>query len=144
MARYLIDTDILIDHLRGFPPAHELLGRLVLEQHDLLISVITMIELISGAVEPGEDIRIQQLLSGIPSVQLNDEIAVTAALYRRKFIKKIKLGIADVIIAGTAKMMGAVLMTRNRKHFPMDDIRVHVPYSSDARAVIKVTRQKSS
>jgi len=45
-ARYLIDTDVLVEYLRGSPRAIRYLERL---EGELLLSAITVAELFSGA-----------------------------------------------------------------------------------------------
>jgi predicted nucleic acid-binding protein len=48
-------------------------------------------------------------------------------LFRRDYGKSHGVGLADALIAASAEMRGAVLVTLNRKHFPMLPT-VIVPY----------------
>jgi predicted nucleic acid-binding protein len=54
-------------------------------------------------------------------------IAVRGGLFRRDYAKSHGVGIADALIAATAEVAGATLVTLNRKHFPML-ASVVVPY----------------
>ena len=48
MYRYCFDTDILIDHLRGYGPAKKFLKNITNSNNEILISVITETEIFSG------------------------------------------------------------------------------------------------
>jgi predicted nucleic acid-binding protein len=54
MERYLIDTDVIIDHLRGEEKARDLLKGIKVKDADILYSVITKAELYAG-VRPREE-----------------------------------------------------------------------------------------
>lgn len=58
----------------------------------------------------------EQLYSIVP---LNSEIAKIGGLYRRDFGKSHGVGLADAILAATAKVEQADLKTLNVKHYPM-------------------------
>ena len=48
--------------------------------------------------------------------------------YRQQFLKSHQLQLADALIATTAKIPHAKLITLNTRHFPMTDITVEAPY----------------
>lgn len=52
-------------------------------------------------------------------VPLNLEIARIGGLYKRDFGKSHGVGLADAILAATAKVASAELKTLNVKHYPM-------------------------
>jgi tRNA(fMet)-specific endonuclease VapC len=110
---YLIDTNILIDHLRGDLKVTRFLNRVESGEIKVFISVITEYEILCGRFTPKVEKEIHNLLSIFPSLNVNSEIAKVAA----KFYKKYQLGIADVLIAATAFCFNATLITRNIKHF---------------------------
>ena len=105
MADLLVDTDVLIDHLRG---AAELKRP---ERRSIACSVITRAELLAGP--EGEEAAVRRLLSSLREIAVSPEIADAAGLIRRQ------TGIAtpDALIAATALASGLDLMSRNRKHF---------------------------
>ena len=49
-------------------------------------------------------------------------------MHRREYGKSHGVGLADALIAATAEVVGAQLVTLNKKHFPMLD-DVYVPYT---------------
>jgi len=124
----LVDTDVLIDALRGVPQAIDWLNQHAALQPGLLSSTITRAELLSG-MRPGEEEAMGAMLCGLDWVPVSALIADQAAAYRRFFRHSHGLGLPDALIGATAKLCGARLITLNRKHFPMDDIEVEVPYT---------------
>lgn len=127
MKRCLIDTDIIIDHLRGEEKARDFLKQIKSEDSDTLYSVITKAEIYSG-VRPKEEEKVAMLLSSMEEAQIDGEIAVAAGRYRNKFYASHSLLLPDALIAASAKKVGAVLFTLNEKHYPMKDIEINVPY----------------
>jgi len=123
----LIDSDILIDHLRKEQNALDYIQKKLDDDSSLFISVICRIEIFSGA-RKGEDETIQSLFDILTSVDVDLAIADAAGEYLRKFRKSNALSIGDAIIAATAKEMGVKLVTRNIKHYPMKDIEIIKPY----------------
>lgn len=99
----LVDTDVLIDHLRG---AFELKpGR-----HRLHYSVVTRAELFAG--NSATDL-VSQLLAPFREIPVDRSIAERAGRVAREF----QLRLPDAIIAATALEGRLTLTTRNRKHF---------------------------
>ncbi|MDP1991858.1 MAG: type II toxin-antitoxin system VapC family toxin [Syntrophales bacterium] len=123
----LIDSDILIDHLRKEQSALDYIRQKIDAGSPLFISVISRIEILSGA-RKGEDETIQSLFDILTSVNVDLAIADEAGEYLRKFRKSHALSIGDAVIAATAKEMGMNLVTRNIKHYPMRDVEIVKPY----------------
>jgi predicted nucleic acid-binding protein len=122
--RLLVDTDVLIDYLRGQPEAVEYLeGR----QETLLISAITVAELFAGVREGKERIALATFLSAFETIPVDAAIAERGGLFRRDYAGSHNTGLADALIAATAEQVRAQLVTLNRKHFPMLS-GAHVPY----------------
>ncbi|MEW6351166.1 MAG: type II toxin-antitoxin system VapC family toxin [Thermodesulfobacteriota bacterium] len=124
VAHLLIDTDVLIDCLRGYPQAVRFL-----EERDerLFVSAITAAELYAGVREGDERFRLDRFLQGFEIVPIDLRLAISRGLHRREFGKSHGVGLADAIIAVTAIHLGSLLVTLNRKHFPMLE-NVLVPY----------------
>ena len=111
------DTDVLIDFLAGAEPAAERVAA-ELERGSLLTTVITRFELLSGARNSRQENSIRQLLAAVPALDLGDEAADKAAEVRRHLDRSgASIGMADSLIAGIVLVHGAVLLTRNRRHF---------------------------
>ena len=127
MKRCLIDTDVIIDHLRGEEKARDFLKMIKAEEADILYSVITKAELYSG-VRPKEEVEVVGLLSSMEEVNIDGEIAVSAGKYRKKYHASNGLLLPDALIAASAKITDAVLVTLNKKHYPMKDVQIQIPY----------------
>ncbi len=102
-AELLVNTDVLIDHLRGE-------RRIVAGGRRLAVSVVSRCELFAGCDEPE---RLRRFLAAMIELTIDPVIAELAGTTRRD------AGIAtpDALIAATALTHGIPLMTRNRRHF---------------------------
>jgi predicted nucleic acid-binding protein len=116
----LFDTNILIDHLNGITKA----TREITRSKDAAISVITWIEVMTGAASQNEEAILRAFLSNFQYLEMTREVAERAAVIRRQ--KRIKM--PDAIILATAEAAGRQLVTRNLKDFPAGTRGVRVPY----------------
>jgi len=123
----LIDSDILIDHLRKEQSALDYIRQKIDDGSPLFISVLSRIEILSGA-RKGEDEIIRSLFDILIPVDVDLAIADGAGEYLKKFRKSHAVSTGDAVIAATAKEMGMILVTRNIKHYPMKDIEIVKPY----------------
>ena len=122
--RLLIDTDVLIEYLRGSGEAVEYLEGLT---SDLYISVISVAELFAGVRGHEEESSLKQLLLAFVILPVTERTARLGGLYRRDYGRSHGTGLADALIAATSEENGADLVTFNRRHFPMVS-RLTVPY----------------
>jgi len=120
----LIDTDVLIDYLRDQADA---VAYLDAATERLLISAMTVAELYAGVREGAERVALDDFIKAFEIVPINKEIATKGGLYRRDYSKSHGTGLADAIIAASAEIQRAELVTLNRRHFPMLS-QVIVPY----------------
>ena len=119
MVKALLDTCILIDHLNGVPEARDEIAR-----HEApLISVVTWMEVMVGA-RPELEPATRAFLAGFAQVPLDRAVAEAAVRLRRD--RRIRL--PDAIIAASAAVAGAALVTRNTRDFDERDAGVRVPY----------------
>jgi hypothetical protein len=116
----LFDTNILIDHLNGIAKATKEIRR----SGQAAISVLTWIEVMTGAATVEEEALLKSFLANFQSLPLTDAVAERAALNRRE--KRLKM--PDAIILATAELSGRELVTRNVKDFPAGMRGVRVPY----------------
>ena len=116
IARLLLDTNVIIDHLRGQVDAMAFIRGL---HAPPLTSVVVVAELYAGVRDGTERTRLEEFLSGLEIVPRSRAAAIEGGLYRRAFAKNHNVGLDDALIAATAEIECATLVTLNRKHFPM-------------------------
>jgi len=128
--RYLFDTDVLIAYLRGYHQAVELLKDLAAQRFDFLISPVTIIEIETG-IRDTEKEKTYELLDIFEVCTVDRSIAHLAGSFLRKYRKKgVTFGLADVIIAATAATLHLTLVTYNTSHYPMSELQILSPLSS--------------
>lgn len=115
----LIDTSVLIDHLRGLPEARDALGTLV-ERGELMVgTVLTRTEVLAG-MRPEEFEPTTALLGTVEWVPVDEPIADRAGELARRYLRSHPgVDTVDYVIAATAELRDAEVWTRNVKHFPM-------------------------
>ena len=124
MALILVDTCIIVDHLRNRAEATAFLKQL---DQLPLVSVLTLAELQAGVRNRSDERVLDRLMAGWPVVALDAPTARLGGSWRRRFGSSHGTGIIDAMLAATAEQACARLATVNRKHFPMfDDLLV--PY----------------
>jgi len=121
----LIDSDILIEISRA--RNRQVLARWVELSHSdagILCSPVTVAEIWSGA-RPTEQTATEELLAALVCVPIGVEIGRLAGHYMARYAKSHNLEIGDALIAATASSHSALLWTRNRKHYPMRDVKFY-------------------
>ena len=119
-----MDTSVIIDILRGHPPALAYVEGL---ENVPACSEITRVEVIHG-LRTSERVSTERLLQQLRWVSLDEPIARRAGELGRKW-RKSHPGIStpDLVVAATAEQLGADLATSNVRHFPMFK-RLRAPY----------------
>ena len=123
MKTVLVDTDVLIDFLRGRERAREFLVSLAGDA-DIICSAITVAEIHAGMKEQ-ERLKTDELLDSLTIIDVTREIAEKAGAYRRT-IRSHALELDDCLIAATSYLKRAPLATGNAKPYPMSDIEKQV------------------
>lgn len=111
----LLDTSVLIDVLRGHPPAVEFLGSL-----DAVpaCSEITRVEVMRG-LRSGERRGAERLFAAVEWVAVDEEVARRAGELGRRFRRShAALATADLIIGASALEHELDLATCNVRDFP--------------------------
>ena len=122
---YLPDTNILIDVINGKQGVKRLLSQLVLEGHELASCAVTVAEVHSG-IQPADTAKIQDFLSALHWYSITRAVAVRAGELRYAWARQgVTLALSDALIAAAALEYGTILVTSNRKHFPMPELRVY-------------------
>jgi predicted nucleic acid-binding protein len=115
-AALLIDTDILIDYLRGEPRA---LAYLKSVRVPLRVSCLTLAELYVGVRDGAERQALARLEGIMEPLIVDRDIAVQAGLLRRDYGKSHGTGLIDAVIAASALVTHSTLVTLTARHFPM-------------------------
>lgn len=116
----LVDSSILIAHLRGVPAAREWL-RDVRKDGPMSVSVVSVAEL-TGGIRPGERRDVWALLSVFRVEPVTEVVARQAGELMRRYRRSHDgIGLGDYLVAATADVRGHRLATLNIRHFPMFD-----------------------
>lgn len=120
MISYLIDTDWIIDFLKG---KKEIVDTLIsLEKKGLAISVISLAELYEGVYSSENQNKkmngLNNFLTGVRVLTIDDEIAKIFGKQRQALRKSGRLiDNFDILIAATCLFYDLTLMTNNNNHF---------------------------
>lgn len=120
----LVDSDVLIEALRGNSVVSNQLKTLHLSGHVLSYSPVTRAELRYG-LRPGEETRVADLFDRLVCMEIDGEIGEKAGEYLAKYRKSHGVQLGDALIAASAFRSRSALVTFNRKHYPMSDILFH-------------------
>jgi tRNA(fMet)-specific endonuclease VapC len=117
---YLVDSNIIIDGLKGISNATDTLARL--ENAGLAVSAITLAEVYEGAfgqAEPAQHLAsARRFLAGFSVIDVTEPIAVRFAELRHTLRRQGNLiPDMDLLIAATALEFELTLLTRNLRHF---------------------------
>ncbi len=115
-AKFLLDTDVMVDFLRGHPKA---VAFVKTHFNRIILSTIVVAELYAGVRDDDEQSKLDELMSIFPVIPITSGIARSGGLYKRDFFKSHGVGLADAIIAATALAEQAELKTLNTKDYPM-------------------------
>ena len=114
--KIIIDTDVLIDFLRGNKKAIDFIDNF---SSHIMLSPIVIAELYAGVKDENELEILDNFISLFHIVPITSAIAKAGGLYKRDFGKSHGAGLADAILAATADIEKADLKTLNVKHYPM-------------------------
>lgn len=115
----LVDTDVLIWHLRGYPKATQRLDQLA----KLTLSAVTYLELLQGMRNRAELMAVQKSLTLRQAERLPLTPAITerAVLLMETLALSHGLQLGDALIAATGLEYSLTLLTANTKHFSAVD-----------------------
>lgn len=113
----VFDTSILIEHLRGDRRATSLLQSVPNDER--LASVLARVEL-EGGMKSGERAQVASLLSVLRLLPVTDAVARRAGELLRRYRRAHSgIDLVDYVVAATAELNDARVVTLNVRHFPM-------------------------
>ena len=122
---YLLDTTVLVYMLRGRQDVSRELDRLVTQGHLLATTAINVGEVYAGMMAH-EKVRTEQLFRSLDCYEISAAIGKRAGALKNEQARRGKtLSLADMIVAATALEHDLVLITDNRKDFPIPELRFH-------------------
>ncbi len=114
----VVDSDVLIAHLRGHPHARGWLEQ-ARQDGPVSISAVSVAEVVGGMRAP-EKVEVRRLLRSLGCLPVTREIAERAGELGRTYRRShAAISVADYLVAATALDSGHVLATLDVRHFPM-------------------------
>lgn len=126
--RLVLDTSVLIDHLRGKPrAATQLIPDAIARGDELWSSYVVRAELLAGM--RGEEESVTRELIGLISwAEVDESVSEAAGALGRRYLRSHPgIEVTDLIVAALAQHLDAELQTTNVKHYPMFD-ELEAPY----------------
>ena len=123
--KYLLDTDILIDVLRGYPPSVEWFS--ALSETPAVVSVCVM-ELVQGCRSKADLKAVEQLIAPLEiwyPTEREMELALTE--FTTRFLKQ-RMSVIDAIVGAVAMVRATPLCSFNTRHYAGFDLELCQPY----------------
>jgi len=122
--RYLLDTDVLIEVFRDNVTVHDQIWQLRHNGHVLCYSPVTRAE-VFASLRPGEEVPVAQILARLTCMVIDGPVGEQAGRFLNTYRGSHGLKIGDALIAASAVLAEADLITFNEKHYPMPEIKLH-------------------
>ena len=123
----LLDTDTMIDYLRGFEPAKEWLESA--REQELGLPGLVVMELVQGCQNSREQNAVEKSLSRFSIYWAEPEQCEFALKRFAAYHLSHQLGLLDALIAATAIGVNAELATFNKKHYGViKELKTIQPY----------------
>ena len=122
MREILLDSDVIIEWLRGRPPVTQQMIALIEAHEDLCWTPVSIAEILAGA-RASEDEAIGDLFLMLEALPITTDVGRKAGAYLTSYAKSHGLELGDALIAASAFSNDRQFWTLNKKHYPMRDIR---------------------
>lgn len=124
MATYLLDSDIIIDYLAKRQEAKDLIEKIIQFDETPAASVLVEIEVKIGLKE-AQMPKVSKFFDALTIIPVTNDLAQLAIEFIRFWRKKGKtLHLVDACIAATAVTHDLILVTNNKKDYPMKELRL--------------------
>lgn len=119
--KILLDTDVIIQCLRGIKKESERVRQMLKNSDEILFTPISSAEIYAG-IKSGEEKIVANFFDLLKPVEIGRVLGEKAGEYLRTYRKSHNLEIADALIAAAAFITRSKLYTLNKNHYPMKDI----------------------
>jgi predicted nucleic acid-binding protein len=131
MARYLLDTDTLIDFSKGREPVASRIKQWIKDDDILGICPINIAEFYAGLPHSARK-DWDEFFETLTYWQVNPEIARMAGIFRQEFQKQgTTITTTDALVAAVALEQDATVVTSNISDYPMPNLRLLSPWGKD-------------
>lgn len=114
----LVDTDVLIAHLRGYAAARDWLVE-ARQTDELAASAVSITEL-TGGMRSAQRSTVWRLIGSLRVHGVDELVARRAGHFMRTHRRSHSgIGLGDYLVAATADVQGLELATLNVRHYPM-------------------------
>jgi predicted nucleic acid-binding protein len=115
----LVDSDVLIAHLRGESVARDWMLEARRTTGPLATSAVSVVE-VAGGMRSQERREVGRLFASLRTFPINERIAWRSSELMRTYRRShVGIGLGDYLVAATAEIEGCELATLNIRHFPM-------------------------
>ena len=122
MPEILLDSDVIIEWLRGHAPFTQQMVELIEAHADLCWTPVSIAEILAGSRKNEEEATADLFLL-LEALPLTTDVGRKAGAYLKLYAKSHGVELGDALIAASAFSSGRQLWTLNKKHYPMKDIR---------------------
>jgi len=123
-----LDSDVMIDLLREYPPAIEWFDTLD-EDEEIMLSGYVVMELIQGCKNRAEQDRLQSTLASYGIVWPSSADCDKALDVFKQYHLSQSAGLLDVLIGQTAVALSVPLYTFNQRHYQfIPELQTNQPY----------------
>lgn len=124
MRKILLDTDVLIAHLRGQQEVSFQVRGLLASNLLVAYTAVSVAEIYQG-IRSNEKEAAEHTFSTMECLEINRAVGKRAGEYLKSYAKSHGLEVPDALIAASAFVHKFSLCTFNWKHYPMSDIGKH-------------------
>lgn len=116
----LVDSDVLIAHLRGLDSARGWLRATRMRLGRPLTASVVSVTEVTGGMGSAERREVSRLVASMRLVPVSPAVALRAGEFMLRYRRShTAIGLGDYLVAATADFHGLELATLNVKHFPM-------------------------
>ncbi len=124
MDRYLLDSDAVIDYLKGIASSVDLINDIHRRGGILCVCDIVIAEVYTG-VRPQDQERTARILQSYHFLPTLEEMARQAGEWRYTYARRgLTISTTDAIIAATAYGHLATVITGNTRDYPMPEVKL--------------------